>query len=121
MIILVQDRKDNFHLSDYTPYNGQKYTLCSLIYCSEDIVNTIALDNTFPGICRTCYEHYEAMYLDDLDYDPRIAHSSLNSNLNYKYNDVSKQYSSPDVKYWDAINKNWGTLRKLQRKITVRK
>lgn len=116
MIILIQDRKDNYHLSDYTPSNGNKYTLCNLVYCKSDIVNTLALDNSVPIICRTCHENYTAMYLDDLDYDPRIAHNQTNNNLTYQYQHTVSQMYSPDMVYWEAINRNWLKLNKYQRK-----
>lgn len=118
MIILIQDRENNYHLSDYTPYTGYKYTLCNLIYHKNDIVNTLAMDNSIPDICRTCHENYEAMYLDDLEYDTRMAHGQLQDNLKYKYQYQAKPKYSLMVKYWDASQRNWGTLRKLQRKVT---
>lgn len=121
MIILVQDRRDNYHLSDYTPYTGHKYTLCNRLYHTKDIINTFALDNTFPGICRTCHDAYESMYLDDLNYDPRMAHSSLQRSLMNQYYNVESQIAGPEIKYWDVQHKNWGTLYKLKRKAIARK
>jgi len=121
VIILVQDRYSNFHLSDYTPYTGHKYTLCNRIYHTKDIINTLALDNAFPGICRTCHDTYESMYFDDLNYDPRMAHNSLHINLVNTYFHVTSKMAGPEIKYWDMTHKNWGTLRKLQRKVATRK
>lgn len=117
MIILLQDRDNNYHLSDYTPYNGYKYTLCNLVYSKADILNTLALDNSFPGICRTCHETYQTMYLDDLEYDPRIAHGRLFNNLTAKYHGTVADKYYTEIKYWDVTHKNWVKLNKYQRKL----
>lgn len=116
MILLVQDRKSNLHLVDYTPPSGNKFTICGLVYRKGDILNTLALDNTIHNICRTCYEDYETMYGDDLDNDIRMAHSSLNANLERDCKQLGKGRLSPEFKYLEISYKHWDKLARYQRK-----
>lgn len=118
MIILIQDRKNNLHLSDYTPPSGRKFTICGLVYRKEEIINTLALDNAVPGICRTCYEDYHTMYGDDLDIDPRMAHSSLNKNMWSTYFGLINNVKGPEIKYYDMENRDWEKFNKYSRKIS---
>ena len=127
MIILVQDRDDNLHIADYTPASGRKFCICGHVYFKKDIVNTLALDNTIPGICRICSEHYQAMYEDDLNFDPRMARSSLNKNMENLYFDICagrffikllNKNVGIGYKYYDLTTKRWEKLTKLRRKIT---
>lgn len=118
MIILVQDRHDNLHIADYTPASGRKFCICGHIYFKKDIVNTLALDNTVPGICRICSEHYQAMYEDDLNFDPRMARTSLNKNMWKLYFDILSEVVSPEIKYYDLMTKRWEKLSKYRRKLT---
>jgi len=121
MILLVQDRKNNLHLVDYTPSSGNKYTICGRIYMKREVMNsltliTLALDNAVHNICRTCYEDYETMYGDDLKYDPRISFTSLHNKLTLKYYEVSGGAAAPEIKYQNLATKHWDKLTKYQRK-----
>jgi|SRR6185369_7430145 len=117
MILLIQDRKDNLHLVDYTPPSGNKFTICGLVYRKTDILNTLALDAAIHNICRTCYEDYETMYGDDLENDIRMAHSALNDNLARDYHYLTQGSAGPDIKYWDMAHKTWDKLTRYQRKL----
>jgi hypothetical protein len=118
MILLIQDRDDNLHLVDYTSITGNKFTLCNLVYCKRDIINTLALDNTVHNICRTCRDNYTSMYTDDLFFDPRMLHSAIDLNMKSLYADLSygKDWSLK-VKYQNDLERNNPKINRLQRKI----
>ena len=120
MIILIQDRKDNFHLSDYTGYNGSNYTLCGIIYRKGQIINTFALYGAVQDFCRTCYEDYEKLYGKTLDNNPRFAKSRTEFVIQSQATTVDKilNDSSPQVKYWNLIEKYWNKLNRYQRKLS---
>lgn len=118
MILLIQDRKNNLHLVDYTPPSGNKFTICGIVYRKKEILNTLALDAAVHNICRTCYETYETMYQDDLDNYIRIAHSALNERVVRDYEYTAKGNAGPEIKYWDMEQKNWDKLTRYQRKIS---
>jgi hypothetical protein len=110
MILLIQDRKNNLHLVDYTPPSGNKFTICGIVYRKKEILNTLALDNTVHNICRTCYEDYETMYGDDLKHDPRLAHSSLHNKLLISYIEVVGEIATPEIQYQDLGTRRWEKL-----------
>jgi len=117
MILLIQDRKNNLHLVDYTSASGNKFTICGIVYCKKDILNTIALDNAVHNICRICYEDYETMYLDDLNDDARISNSSLHNKLLGTYYEVFHRVSAPEIEFQDMETRKWDKLTKYQRKV----
>jgi len=117
MILLIQDRKNNLHLVDYTAASGNKFTICGLVYRKKDILNTLALDNAVHNICRTCYEDYETMYLDDLNDDTRTSNSSLHNKLIGSYFEVIFGVSAPKVEFQDMSIRKWDKLTKYQRKV----
>lgn len=117
MILLIQDRKNNLHLVDYTSSVGNKFTICGLIYRKKDILNVLALDNAVHNICRTCYEDYETMYLDDLNDDTRTALSSLHNKILGSYLEATIGVTAPEIKYQDLGTKRWDKLVKYQRKV----
>jgi hypothetical protein len=117
MILLIQDRKSNLHLVDYTPPSGNKFTICGLVYRKGEILNTLALDAAIHNICRTCYEDYETMYGDDLENDIRMAHSRLNISLLRDCKEISQGHHIPEIKYWDMSHKTWDKLTRYQRKL----
>jgi hypothetical protein len=117
MIILVIDRKSNLHLVDYTPLSGNKFTICGEIYRKKEIVTTLALDNTIHNICRTCYEDYETMYGDDLDFDPRMARTSLNKKMRQQYFDLLFDQQTPELKYYDIVRRRWDRLNRYRKKV----
>lgn len=117
MIILVIDRHNNLHLVDYTPPSGNKFTICGHVYRKKDIVTTLALDNTVHNICRTCYEDYETMYGDDLEFDPRLARTSLNKKMWKTYYDLLNEITIPEIKYYDLTIRNWEKLTRYRKKV----
>lgn len=118
MILLIQDRKNNLHLVDYTPPSGNKFTICGIVYRKKEILNTLALDAAVHNICRTCYEDYETMYGDDLENDIRMAHSSLNEKLLGKFRFPELGNTLTEIKYWDMDYRNWDKLTRYQRKLS---
>jgi hypothetical protein len=97
MILLIQDRKDNLHLVDYTPPSGNKFTICGLVYRRTDILNTFALYAAINNIC--------------------MAHSALNDNLTRDYHYLTQGSAGPEIKYWDMSHKTWDKLTRYQRKL----
>ncbi len=119
MIILVQDRKNNFHLSDYTSPNGNYYTICGLVYRREQIINTLAMDGAVKDFCRTCYEDYERLYGKTLDEEPRVAKSSTQLHVYDQAANASKingVYSIQN-KYWNLEDRYWDKFNRYQRKL----
>lgn len=117
MILLIQDRKNNLHLVDYTPASGSKFTICGIVYRKKEILNTLALDNAVHNICRTCYEDYETMYLDDLNDDARTAQSSSHNKMLMTYFEWVHKVSAPEIKFQDLETRKWDKLTKYQRKV----
>lgn len=120
MILLIHDRDDNLHLCDYTSLSGNKFTLCNLVYCKKDIITTLALDNTPHNICRTCRDNYTTMYRDDLFFDSRTLHSTLDFNVKRILNEAT--FGNGDlnlkIKYQDYMDRNDIKTARYQRKIS---
>lgn len=117
MIILVQDRKSNFHLSDYTSPSGNHYTICGLIYKKGQIINTLALDGAVSDFCRTCYEDYEKLYGRTLNKEPRLAKSHTQLMIYSKVHNVCTGVESPQNKYWFLEERYSNKINQYHRKL----
>lgn len=122
-IILVQDRKDNYHLVDWIAPSGRKYTLCDVVYQKKTIINTFSLDNVIDIVCPRCQLTYKELYSDEA-MGPRQSHSSLIGLTVRKYTDVQRAYNSGDKSGITESNtksdpKNWTKLDRYKRKLKV--
>jgi hypothetical protein len=68
-------RQGPIHIVNWRQPNGGFRTVCSKTFTRSDLMNVIAADNTFPGICSTCKRYTDEMYQSDLDTMPRSARS----------------------------------------------
>jgi hypothetical protein len=122
MLLLVQDRKNNSHLVNYTSSIGNKYTVCgrpiiknSTLYSIT--LTTLALDNAIHNICPICCKGYEKIYGDALENSIRTAHSLLNDKLDSQFRFPNLGHPRPESKYWNMESKYWQKLSKYKQKI----
>lgn len=107
---IVVDQRNKAHLVNYTHANGNKYTVCGKVYQTKNIVTVVELDATVHLVCRTCYETYEGMYIDDLNHDPRTAKGSLTQRKKKRYLDIQKGYATIANKFWFLSYRDWDRL-----------
>ena len=69
-------RTGPIHIINWHHPNGHFRTACGKSFTKNDKANTLAADNTFPGICSTCKSYYDQLYQADLDYSPTTLRSS---------------------------------------------
>lgn len=120
--ILVIDRKDNKHIVDYCGSGGSKYTLCGVVYTKKDIITTLAVDNTFYGLCRKCHDLFTQMYESDLNEKPQTARGKLQERLEGKYSHIQIGAESMSAKYEDTLDdKYWYKMNLYMRKLGQRK
>lgn len=122
-IILVQDRKDNYHLVDWCAPSGRKYTLCDTVYQKKDIINTLSLDNIIDVVCSKCQLTYNELYSDEV-MGHRQSHSSLIGLVVRQYQEVQRIYNSGDKSGIIESNtksdpKNWTKLNRYKRVLKV--
>lgn len=115
MFAVLFTRNGDVHAVSYRLNNGNYRTICGKNFPKSTMMNTLASDNTFPGICSTCKSYYDEMYLDDLEYDPRLACSESST----KYNDVLEfqrfNIEGPKARYEDLMDRHWQRLVRYQR------
>lgn len=116
MILLVQDRKNNLHLVDYTN-NGRKWTLCGLVYLRKDIITTLAVDDSPHNICKRCQEEYENLYTSQLDAAIRGAKSASQSHLMANIASIMKS-RHPSNKFWYLPERHSDAISRFRRKLS---
>ncbi len=107
MIGIAIDRQNKAHLIDYTHHNGNKYAVCGYVYRANEVVNTFELDGTIPGICRSCRDAYEVMYIDDLNGEVRTARGGLFEKRRKRYLDIQRRHRATNTKYWFLAYRDW--------------
>jgi hypothetical protein len=73
MIVVLLLRRENPHIVNYYNGNDMYLTICGLNLKKKEIIETIAADDTFPGICTTCKHYMDLGYKADLNRFPREA------------------------------------------------
>ena len=117
MIILVQTRSNNYHLVDYTAYNGNKYTVCGLVYHTNNIVNTLALDAAFPGVCQSCYDHFDNLQKRGLNAFIRDFKGKSLRRAESMYHWIQDRDYSIEIKYFHPIKRNSLKINRYQKKV----
>jgi hypothetical protein len=113
MILLIQDRKNTYHIADYINYVGNKYTICHKIYTKQDIITTLSLKRPVNNLCKTCCSYLEKDDLDILNNWVRTFYDKHQNNLIQRY--VSSRYSNNTFhKYQDIANRFWRKLSRLK-------
>jgi hypothetical protein len=85
ILFLVQDRKDELHLVDFTTSTGSKFALCGKWYRKNDIVNFFAIDDSVHNVCQKCCDDYELIYGKALRENPRVNKSALQGKVLNRY------------------------------------
>jgi hypothetical protein len=97
--------------------NGNYRTMCSKTFTKKMWLNTLAADNTFPGICTTCKTYYDDMYISDLNDDPQMARNEVQMG----YYDLPDWHHAdiegPKAKFEDTMDRRWGKLIRYQRQL----
>lgn len=109
-ILLIQDRKNNYHIADYISIHGHKYTACGLVYLKKEIINTFSLDAAIPIFCKTCYNFFK-----------RIDEENHKDMDNCKYNNLIQKYritqmmlSGKAFRYEKYTNRYWPKLSRFK-------
>ena len=100
------------HIVDYVKSNGDKFTLCDLVYLKPEIVNFFAMDNSIKSICRTCYEKCEETY----DRELQNIGSGLYDRLIDRY-DGAQTHSGIQIDYWFLDSRYNAKLSRYHRQI----
>jgi hypothetical protein len=103
MYIILAKRSGDQHLIDFKSPNGTWHTWCEKSIGGNWAITTIAVDNIFPGICRTCKESMDK-YRSRKDLrNLRNHHQSyLLSIVDFIHHDII----STQDKYYDAKSSN---------------
>ena len=73
---MIQTQNGVIHLiSNCTP-DGVKYTFCNNYFIGFEIVNVLAISNTFDGCCSRCKAMYDEIFQTGLDHHIRALVSS---------------------------------------------
>ena len=120
MIILIQDRKDNYHIADYQSASGTKYTICGLIYSRKDIINTFSLGASVRIICDKCHasleqsnEYMQKRYL-------RQHYDKLEIRLKSRYTMIQNRRFGTAIEFEDYSERFWNKLNSYKRKLSRR-
>jgi|SRR5208283_2086301 len=117
MILLVQDRKNNFHIVDYCDRFGGKYTMCEAFYSKKDIINTIELDRPVRITCGKCTK----ALANSFSYkDVRKKFDRLDFYLKYRYNNIQNRVYQLSEEYEDLPRRVWYQLYRYKRKLSKR-
>lgn len=114
MLLILISRDDSVHIVDLKDPLGNYWTMCGEDYSKKDKINTIVVDNTFPGICVDCKIFADMSYeihLDDLS-------KSLRTDLFILSH--RKNYLGPKAKFGRVANHSWKKLVKYK-SLTIRK
>lgn len=115
MFVVIILRNGDSHAVSYRLNNGGYRTICGKTYAKNFKTNTIASDDTFPGLCRNCKSYHDEMYKDDLEYDPRMARSEAST----RYTDVlvynKLDIVGPKAHFEQHMERRWPKLIRYQR------
>jgi hypothetical protein len=122
MFAVIMLRKGDIHIVDYTINNDKQIrTICQKQFSKKLKPNTLAADNTFPGMCKTCKAFYDEMYISDLNHDPRMARNESQFRYYHLLDAHRYEMEGPQVKFGDRVNWRWWVkLVKYQRLLQKR-
>jgi hypothetical protein len=108
MLVIIIPRDESIHISDQKTNSGTYWTVCGECFTKKDIINTIAADNTFPGICIDCKILSDMIYQMNLDDTPIEIRHDLFISFH------KKNYLGPKAKFIKASNHVWNKLAKYK-------
>lgn len=118
MFVVIMLRNGEAHIVNNRLGDGGYRTVCykAIAIRKDWTINTIAADDTFPGLCQKCKTDYDEMYLSDLNEEPTMARNETQM----KYEDIvefnRRNYVGARVLYEDvAVRRWWPKLIKYQR------
>lgn len=117
MFSFLITRSGPIHIITYQSSNGKYNTVCAKRFSAQNCINILAADNTFPGICNTCKEYYDARYFNALKYQPSLVrnedfHKFYDLADYHRYNVIG-----PQIKYTDAFDRYWSRLNRYKKLI----
>jgi hypothetical protein len=116
MFIALFLRNGKIHIVSYRQRDGNYRAVCNKTIKPVDRINTIAFDNTFPGICEYCKSAYDEMYRSDLEDDTVMAHNSSTNNYVTLRDLHLVDFMGPKNDYETLLeDKTWYKLAKYQR------
>jgi hypothetical protein len=110
MILLIQDRKDNYHLADYQTASGTKYTVCGLVYTKKNIINTLSLDAPIRIACSKCSFSLEQSNQYMQDNHLRQHYDHLESDLRHRYDNIQNRMLDTEMEFDDLSDRFYGKL-----------
>jgi hypothetical protein len=110
MILLIQDRKDNYHIADYQTASGTKYTVCGLVYSKKYIINTFSLDSSIRIACPKCSSSLEQSNQYMQNNHLRQHYDKLESNLKHRYSNIQNGMLDTEMEFDDMSDRFWDKL-----------
>ena len=121
MIILIQDRKDNYHLADYQTATS-KYTACGLVYSKKEIINTLSLSAPIYLTCKKCYTAFKRSISYMHENHLRKHYDKLDSRLMRRYNDIQNGAFDIKMEFLGVFDRCWwNKLNVYKRMLSKRK
>lgn len=118
MFVALYLRTGQIHIVSYRQRDGNYRTICNKTIKPIDRLNTLAADNTFPGMCRTCKSDHDSMYQADLDDDPRMARNTSQNDYIFYSKWHHGDFMGPKREYEHLVERTWYKLVRYQRLIT---
>lgn len=115
MFVLLMLRSGGTHILDLTTHSGKYWSICGYSFNKTQRLNTLAADNTFPGICPDCKFMYDDMYQSDLDEEPTLARNSTPAKHDKYLAYHKSNQKGPKAKYSRIAIHNWDKLVRYQR------
>lgn len=113
MFVFIMDRARNTHIVDFKNSQGKFRTVCGKNFFQKDIITTLGADNTFHGICKTCKNNFDDLYLLDLNNNLQMVRS-----VSEIYSDIIKfhrhDFIGPRALYEDVFYRRWTKLNRAK-------
>lgn len=107
MYLLIQDRTDKFHISDYTSNNGSKFCLCEKLYLKNERINTFTVDNSILNLrnsfCKKCFNSFlgTTSYFNMKNTNFLKISASYNNNKSKYY--LENNYMYLEDRFWKKL------------------
>ena len=112
-MIILMPRQGDPHIFVYRMSNGNWRSRCGIILPKNMTMITIATDNTFPELCRTCRDNENELLQSELNYSPQTVFNDFQSCLYGLRNHLKNEEAGSRDTYFYLANKKWPKLRKI--------